>query len=451
MKLFLHLNFTNNVEERMTEIANISRRLILIIITTLSFCINMNAKMLKDSVNINFRQSKIYLDTTYMNNPRTLRHVREMIDYYHRPDSNYVLTGVEVVGGASPEGSVSFNEWLSHRRAERIFDYIGEHFELPDSLTSFTFLGRDWEGLRKMVAEDADIPFKNETLNTLDDIIKKYREGETESHDNLNRIKRLHGGAPYKYMYRNLFPTLRASKLVLTFDNPKLPKIPVPDIEPPLLKSEIDHIMPEFPLFSPQPRNLRPFYMALKTNMLYDILAAPNIGAEFYLGKNFSIVGNWIYGWWKNDATAFYWRIYGGDVAIRWWFGQKAHEKPLTGHHVGLYGSLLTYDFELGGTGYMGGIPRGTLWDKCNHFFGLEYGYSLPIASRWNIDFNIGLGYWGGVYQVYDPKEGCYIYRETRKRNYWGPTKAEVSLVWLIGRGNINKKYINPIKKGGEL
>lgn len=405
------------------------------------------AQMLKDSVLINFRQSKVYLDTAYMDNTRALQHARETIHFYHQPDSNFVLTNVTVVGGASPEGSVKFNKWLSEQRADRIFKYIGKSFELPDSLTSFTFLGRDWGGLRRMVEGDPNVPYREEVLTTLDKIIANYRLGEMEKHNNLATIKRLRGGKPYAYMYAKLFPKLRASRLVLTFDNPHSQPAP-PELLP--LTSELDlsiklpemDIRPLPPLeLLPVPSVLKPFYMGLKTNMLYDALAVPNIGAEFYLGKNISLVGNWMYGWWHSDRRARYWRIYGGDLALRWWFGQKAHEKPLTGHHIGIYGSLLTYDFEWGGTGYMGGKPHGTLWDKCNHFAGVEYGYSLPIARRWNIDFNIGIGYQGGEYQVYDPMDGCYIYRETRHRHYFGPTKAEVSLVWLIGRGNYNKKF----------
>lgn len=412
-------------------------RLILCIIMAVCIWAISEAQTLTDSVLINFRQSKVYLDTNYMENPRALRHAREMIDLYNRPDSNFVLTNVKVVGGASPEGSVKFNEWLSRERAARIFDYIGNHVELPDTLTSFTFLGRDWEGLKRMVEADPKVPYRAEVLSTLDKIIERYHRGETESQNNLNILKRLRGGKPYSYMYRHLFPTLRASRLVLTFGAPHTASPLFPDYGLPALNTAFS--LPAVEISTPWQWK-KPFYMALKTNMLYDVLAAPNIGAEFYLGKNLSIVGNWMYGWWKSDKRAFYWRIYGGDVALRWWFGKAAHEKPLTGHHLGIYGSLLTYDFELGGRGYMGGVPRGAIWDKCNNFFGVEYGYSLPIAERWNIDFNVGVGHQGGVYQVYDAVDGCYIYRETRRRNYWGPTKAEVSLVWLLGRGNENKR-----------
>ena len=180
----------------------------------------------------------------------------------------------------------------------------------------------------------------------------------------------------------------------------------------------------------------KPFYMDIKTNMIYDVALVPNIGAEFYLGKNFSVVGNWMYSWWKSDKVAWYWRTYGGDLGVRYWFGKAAKEKPLTGHHVGLYGQIITYDFELGGRGYLG--------DKWTYGGGIEYGYSLPVAERLNIDFNLGLGYLGGEYKEYLPIDGHYVWQVTKRRQYLGPTKAEISLVWLIGRGNVNKE------KGGK-
>lgn len=74
-----------------------------------------------------------------------------------------------------------------------------------------------------------------------------------------------------------------------------------------------------------------------------------------------------------------------------------------------------------------------------NYVVGAEYGYSLPIARRWNIDFSIGAGYWGGIYHEYLPQDGEYVWQATKKRQWIGPTKAEISLVWLLGKGNCNQ------------
>ena len=130
--------------------------------------------------------------------------------------------------------------------------------------------------------------------------------------------------------------------------------------------------------------------------------------------------------------------------AGRKYFGRRAQTKPLTGHHLGIYGQAFTYDFETGHKGYIGGKPGGTLWDKLNYAIGVEYGYSLPISRRLNLDFTLGVGYWGGEYHEYIPSDGHYVWQSTKQRHWFGPTKAEVSLIWLIGRGNYNEK------KGGK-
>ena len=174
-----------------------------------------------------------------------------------------------------------------------------------------------------------------------------------------------------------------------------------------------------------------PIYMSLQTNLLYDLLITPNIGVEFYLGKKFSVDANWHYAWWKNDNTHFYWRTYGGDLAVRWWFGRNARLKPLTGHHIGLYGQMITYDFEFGHDGILG--------DRWTYAAGLEYGYSLPIAHRLNLDFTLGFGYLWGEFYEYKPIDGHYVWQATKHRRYMGPTKCEISLVWLLGCDNYNR------------
>ena len=183
----------------------------------------------------------------------------------------------------------------------------------------------------------------------------------------------------------------------------------------------------------------REFHWALKTNLLYDALAIPNVGVELQLDNDWSVAANWTYAWWKKGVERR-WRVYGADMAVRRWFGRKAKEKALTGHHVGIYAQALTYDFCLDEKGYMGGKPGGNLWDKLNYAVGLEYGYSMPIARRLNIDFVLGIGYWGGTYHEYKVVDHCKVWQTTKERQWFGPTKAEVSLVWFLGTSGLNKK-----------
>ncbi len=389
---------------------------------------------------IHFHQGKINLDPNLKSNPQTLRDISDSL-YVGMQDSVLELRAVQVYGSASPEGSVKLNQYLSERRANVLFDYLSRYGELPDSVLTFTFIGRDWKGLLERIEKDPNMPNRHETMTMIRDIIARSADGERESDDNVNRLRRLRGGVPYNYMYRNHFPELRASRVTLTYEkvwNPTKMERVFTNIEIPSYGEPFENkAIPE--LHFDLPEGKRPFYWALKTNMLYDALAVPNIGAEVYLGKNLSLGANWMYAWWKTDRHHWYWRTYGGDIALRYWFGKKASIKPLQGHHIGLYAQMLTYDFETGGKGQIGGVPGGTLWDEMHWGAGVEYGYSLPVSRHFNIDFSIGLGYLGGQYWEYTPEDDCYVWKATKQRHWFGPTKAEISLVWLLGRGNFNR------------
>lgn len=168
--------------------------------------------------------------------------------------------------------------------------------------------------------------------------------------------------------------------------------------------------------------------VAVKSNLLYDAALVPNIGVELPVGKNISLALDWQYAWWKNNTKHRKWQTYGGYLEGRYWFSQE--EKMVKGHHVGVYAQALTYDVEFGARGYQSG--------RWNYGGGISYGYALPIGKKLHLDFSIGLGYLRGNFREYLPEDGHQVYQKTRCLNFFGPTKAEVSLVWNI-----------PIKKGG--
>ena len=377
-----------------------------------------SAQVVLDTVKIYFRQGKHELELDFKDN-------RQVLDKINR--SAFYLKKVEVVGGASPEGSVSLNKALSEKRAQEIFDYLSRYGNLADSMKVTRFIGRDWQGLLDLVKADPKVPYQKESIILLEEIIRMEAAGSKR--DLFWKLVAFRRGKPYRYMYYKLFPELRASQMLLMqWEAPK-PLEPTP-YNFVTVKPEFSSLLLKVPM--PVDSRCKSYHWAIKTNALYDLLLVPNIGVEFGFGKNWSVGANWMYAWWSNRGKNNFWRIYGGDVEVRRWFGKKAAEKPLQGHHVGVYGQLLTYDFETGGRGYMA--------DKWNYTFGVSYGYSLPIAKRLNLDFTLGIGYWGGRYKEYLPVEGHYVWQVTKNRRWFGPTKAEISLVWLLGHGNENKQ-----------
>lgn len=186
-------------------------------------------------------------------------------------------------------------------------------------------------------------------------------------------------------------------------------------------------------------------YQAVKSNILSDLLLLPNISSESYLGNGWSITGSWTHSWWTIDSKHIYWRFYGGDLGVRYHITDTyrsgvehsgGRSNPLLGHHIGIYGGVYTFDFELGGTGYLGRNWR--------PYCGLSYGYTYPLSDHWAIELLLGVGYTTGRYDRYIPQGGCYAWQETKRYSYWGPNKAEIALVWLLNLGDKIQRGGNP-------
>jgi hypothetical protein len=168
----------------------------------------------------------------------------------------------------------------------------------------------------------------------------------------------------------------------------------------------------------------------------------PNLALEFHIADAWSVSAGWNHSWWRSSDLRRSWRFNCIDLALRRWFSSN---NDFTGHHVGIFGQYFTYDFAFGSHGYLGGKPLGNSLQNGSYTVGVEYGYSLPIARRFNIDFNIGLGYMSGKYYEYTFVDDHSVWQGTKNRRWLGPVKAEISLVWLIG------KTRDRAKKGGAL
>ena len=165
---------------------------------------------------------------------------------------------------------------------------------------------------------------------------------------------------------------------------------------------------------------------SIRTNLLYDAVLLPNIGIEYALKPNISLVLNAGGNWLKWDRKHYYWRMLTADIEGRYWLGDRKNDKILQhkGHHVGVYAAVYRYDLEFGGKGQMGDFNIGG---------GVSYGYSLPIGRRLSLDLSIGIGFVGGKYKKYEPRsDGRYYWLSDEHRAWFGPTKAEVTLVWHL-------------------
>ncbi len=388
------------------------------------------------SVKVYFRQGYSTFEPSFRQNGERLEKFADIVRERDN-DTTQRLRRIHIVGAASPEGSPEMNDRLAKKRASNLIEWFNSNLRLTGIAYRVEAVGIDWDGLRRMTIDDTATPGREEALEAL--------AGNTASDtQRLRRIKAINNGETWRYMSEKFFPELRSSGMDIYCEIRRKVAAEGCDERPAwcdtvtILQRDTvavtrhETLRDTVPIETTGDRTLKPFYLAVKTNMLYDAMLVPNIGVEVHLKKGWTLGASWMYAWWKSDTKHNYWRTYGGEFDVRKYFGKKAEEKPLQGHHLGIYGQMLTYDVELGGKGYLG--------NKWSYGAGLEYGYSLPIAKRLNIDFSIGIGYLGGKYKKYLPIDNHYVWQYTKQRHWFGPTKAEISLVWLIGRGNTNPK-----------
>lgn len=160
----------------------------------------------KSESRLDFAVGKTVIRPEFGNNQAELDKIEAMI---REVDSDEAVTtqSVEIAGYASPEGSLELNKRLSEGRAKALQNYMVERTNIPAKLYGVTFGGEDWQTLRTMV-ERSDMKYGNEVVEIIDNYsIDNGRE---------KRIMDLHGGEPYKYMLREMFPSLR--RVVMTID-----------------------------------------------------------------------------------------------------------------------------------------------------------------------------------------------------------------------------------------
>lgn len=343
---------------------------------------------------IYFRRASAGIDRTFAENARSI----DSLTLFLRGCDSLPGLRFDISGSASPEGSVAFNRELTRRRASAIEKLI----------RSFNI------GAPIVVTLRPVIPVEGQTAEML-------RYAEVTASSLLSPVPHL---------------ASEASAVELPSETDTVSSVsPAPHPVEPSVGAEPDE--PEaLPVRSaPGPR----FFMT--TNLLYDAALTPNIGIGVCFGGRFTIFADWMHAWWSNREKRRYWRIYGGDIEARVQLGHGRSDNPLSGHRVGVYASLVTYDFQFGRT------RTGVMADKYNYAAGLSYGYSLPVGRRLNLDFSIGVGYAWGRYMKQHLEDDHDVWQSTHSKRWFGPTRAEIGLTWLIGKGNVNTPRN---RKGGD-
>lgn len=167
--------------------------------------------------------------------------------------------------------------------------------------------------------------------------------------------------------------------------------------------------------------------VGVKTNFVHwAAMGTPNAGLELALNRKYTLeIGGGINPFKINDnKKAKHWII---QPEVRYWLCES-----FNGHFFGLH--ALIGEYNIGGLD----IPVGRLSKFKDHRYegfaygaGLSYGYQWVLSPKWNVEFNLGAGY---TYLTYDkyPCVKCGSKIGSGTNNYFGITKAAVSLIYLI-------------------
>lgn len=193
-------------------------------------------------------------------------------------------------------------------------------------------------------------------------------------------------------------------------------------------KQEENNVMPEKGTYSvvSMDKTTRKYQpkTAVKTNLLYWATTTPNVGLEFYLSDRWSLNTHFGYNSWKNSKQSGFkhWVV---QPEARYWFC-NVFERGFVGLH-GIYGKFNIQDVDLPFTDiFVGRHYKGSAYGA-----GAAWGYHLPLGKRWGMEFSVGAGY---VYLKYDKYRcgKCDEFEGRYTKHYFGPTKAAVSLLFMI-------------------
>lgn len=166
--------------------------------------------------------------------------------------------------------------------------------------------------------------------------------------------------------------------------------------------------------------------VAVKSNLLYDATTTMNIGMEFGLSPKWTLDVPINYNPWSlSDGARL--RHFGIQPEVRYWFCEAFRRTFVGLHaHYAKFNVGRLNDWPLMSDNMQTNRYQGNLWGA-----GLSIGYSWALGRDWSLEASLGLGYARVTYDKY-PCNECLPKIKDAQKNYLGPTKAAVSLIYII-------------------
>ncbi|MDR1859631.1 MAG: DUF3575 domain-containing protein [Bacteroidales bacterium] len=175
--------------------------------------------------------------------------------------------------------------------------------------------------------------------------------------------------------------------------------------------------------------------LGLKTNLLYWGTGTPNLGLEMGLGERTSVQLFGGYNPWNRQPSTEYdpanphvlnkklvhWVV---QPEFRYWLCQR-----FNGHFFGVHG--IYSQFNVGAHDIPLLFEKDYRYEGWAAGGGIAYGYHWIMSRRLSLEFTVGGGFLFLAYSKYDC-EVCGTLQDKKEKTYVGPTKAAVSLIYML-------------------
>lgn len=369
-------------------------------------------KTFRKQYTIFFRINRWDIDTTFRGNGGTIRRMQAEIDSLIS-EGSITADSISIVSAASPDGGNAFNVWLSKKRGLSTMDLLEERYpDIDPEIIYIDPMGEDWSTFRKVVYEDRNIPARDELIALMESDLTNDEKEKVLRKMNLT----------FRYILKHHIYLMRAS--AVTF-NVSVPMVLMPPIAGPqaLAEGPEGNILYRQVQPLPQAPVEKKMILAARTNLLVPAL---NVGVEVPVGYSWSVGADYYFPWWLARSNRYCAEMLGWFVDTKYWFGKdRGEEDKLTGHALGAYAGFGYYDYQWEKSGNQGEYID----------IGVDYTYAIPLAKdRLRMEFNIGLGWIHTVARHYTPTDDYTdLIKDPgirhRKYNFFGPTRASVSLV----------------------
>ena len=170
--------------------------------------------------------------------------------------------------------------------------------------------------------------------------------------------------------------------------------------------------------------------VAVKTNLLYDAFASPNIGAELGVAPKWTVElsGNFN-NWSINNHLWKHWFV---QPEVRYWLCERFGGHFFAAHAIAgefNFGNI-SNSFSMLGSDFSGITDK--RYQGWGAGLGVGYGYSWILAKHWNVEAEIALGWIYTKYDVYPCRNCGRKIATDRSHNYFGPTKAAINLIYTF-------------------